>query len=91
MKGEKMKNSTKIIIAVVTIVVIIAVIAIVILNSKPKTNLDIKSAEDLSTFISKLYEGQEGKIPNTVNTQIIDLTDTSAVESFTGLDSANDL
>lgn len=90
-----MKNSTKIIIAVVAVIAIAAVvIAIILMNSKskPKTSLpEINSAEDLVALVDKVYEGQEDKVPSSVTTQIIDTSDDAMVQVVTGLESGKDL
>ena len=88
-----MSKSTKIIIAVVAIIAIIAiVVAVILMNSKPKTNLGtINSADDLVSLVNKIYEGQEDKIPSSVQTQEIDVKDEVMVNSFTGLDNGDDL
>lgn len=88
-----MNKINKIMIAVVSIILVIAVIVVVILtNSKAKKQLiTINSAQDLENLISKVYEGQEEKIPNSVQTQVIDIKDDVMVNSFTGLDNGDDL
>lgn len=88
-----MNKINKIMIAVVSIILVIAVIVVVILtNSKAKRQLiTINSAQDLENLISKVYEGQEEKIPNSVQTQVIDIKDDVMVNSFTGLDNGDDL
>lgn len=89
-----MKKSNKMIIAIVSIVVVLALIGIVVaLNSKPKaenTNVStIKTAEDLSALVDKIYEGQNTL--SSLQTQIVDTTDNDMVKSVTGLENANDL
>lgn len=88
-----MNKTTKIIIGVVAVIALIAVIAIaVVLNSKPKTNLDqINSVEDLSALVSKVYEGQENNLPRSLETHAVDVTDAASVQAFTGLENGNDL
>lgn len=88
-----MNKINKIMIAVVSIILVIAVIVVVILtNSKAKKQLiTINSAQDLENLISSVYEGQEDKIPNSVQTQVIDIKDDVMVNSFTGLDNGDDL
>ena len=87
-----MNKTTKIILAVVAIIAVVAVIAVVlIMNSKPKTNLDpVNSAEDLTALVDKIYEGQTIEMPMLMN-QPIDISDNDLVKSVTGLDNANDL
>ena len=88
-----MNKINKIMRAVVSIILVIAVIVVVILtNSKAKKQLiTINSAQDLENLISSVYEGQEDKIPNSVQTQVIDIKDDVMVNSFTGLDNGDDL
>lgn len=88
-----MKKTTKIMIVAIVIVFIMVIIGIVLFtNKKPKTNLEaINSVEDLSALVNKVYEGQEGNIPSSLQTQIIDTTDDMAVKMVTGLENANDL
>lgn len=88
-----MSKSTKIIIAVVAIIAIIAiVVAVILMNSKPKTNLGtINSADDLVSLVNKIYEGQEDKIPGSLQTQTIDVTDEMMVKAYTGLDNGEKL
>ncbi len=88
-----MNNSIKIIITVIIAIAIIAIVSTVILmNSKPKTNLDpINSADDLVSLIDKIYEGHEDSIPGSLQTQTIDTADATMVKSFTGLDNGDNL
>lgn len=87
-----MNKSTKIIIVVVAIIAIIAVVLVILMNSKPKTNLgSINSADDLVSLINKIYEGQEELVPNSLQTQTIDVTDDVMVKAFTGLDNGEKL
>ncbi len=88
-----MNKSTKIIIAIVSIILVIVVLAVVILT-KPKDEKQVEkinSAEELEGLINKVYEGQENLIPDSAQTQVIDITDDVMVKSFTGLDNGNDL
>ncbi|MCI8486610.1 MAG: hypothetical protein HFJ20_06015 [Clostridia bacterium] len=89
-----MNKSNKIIIAIVSIILIIVVVLAVVILTKPKDEKQleqINSAEDLEGLINKVYEGQENLIPNSVQTQVIDIKDDVMVKSFTGLDNGNDL
>lgn len=87
-----MKNSNKIIIAVVAIIILIAVaVAIILTNSKPKTNLEpINNVDDLTALVEKVYEGIEIEMPMLI-TQAIDTTDNDFVKAITGLENGNDL
>ena len=89
-----MNKSTKIIIAIVSIILVIVIVATVVILTKPKDEKQletINSAEDLEGLINKVYEGQENLIPDSAQTQVIDITDDVMVKSFTGLDNGNDL
>lgn len=89
-----MNKSTKIIIAVVAIFLVIglAITVAILTNSKAsKSLITINSAQDLEKLISKVYEGQEDRIPNSAQTQVIDIKDEVMVKSFTGLDNGDDL
>ncbi len=88
-----MNKKTKIIIgAVVVIAIIVAIIAIIMMNLKPKTNLDpITSPEELSKLIDKINGEHEKEFLDILQTQIIDVTDDTAVQSFTGLQNGADL
>lgn len=89
-----MNKSTKIIIAVVAILLVIglAITVAILTNSKAsKSLITINSAQDLENLISKVYEGQEDRIPNSAQTQVIDIKDEVMVKSFTGLDNGDDL
>ena len=88
-----MKKTTKIIIAVVAIIAIALAIAgvLILTNTKTTTKLgEINSAEDLSTLVDKIYEGQATQLPS-LQTQIISPTDEEAVQYATGLENAKDL
>lgn len=87
-----MKKSTKIIIAILIVAIVAAAVVVLALtNSKSKTNLQpVNSAEDLATLIDKIYEGQEMEMP-AVQTQVLDITDAFAVQSATGLESAENI
>lgn len=89
-----MNKSNKIIIAIVSIILVIVVVLAVVILTKPKDEKQlekINSAEDLEGLINKVYEGQENLIPDSVQTQVIDIKDDVMVKSFTGLDNGNDL
>lgn len=89
-----MKKSVQLTIAIVVIAIIaVLAVTIVVMNSKSKTNLEpINTAEDLSSLIEKIYEGQdESMIPSTVQTQVIDTTDEESVKYLTGLENAKDI
>lgn len=80
-------------VSIIAVVAIIAVIVVlVVVNQKPKTNLEpITSAEDLSELISKVYEGQETELLQSLFTQEIDVNDADLVNMVTGLENGNNL
>ncbi len=89
-----MNKSTKIIIAIVSIILVIVVVLAVVILTKPKDEKQVEkinSAEDLEGLINKAYEGQENLVPDSAQTQVIDIKDDVMVKSFTGLDNGNDL
>lgn len=84
-----MKKTILIVIAVIAIIAVI--FSFILINSKPKTNLEpIESSEELSALVDKIYEGETIEMPG-VMTQVIDISDKDFVKSATGLDSAEDL
>ncbi len=88
-----MKKSVKIIIGVIALVAILAIIAVAVIfstkDSSKKTSLpEINSAEDLSALIEKVYEQVEEEKPM-LGTIEVDLSDTTSVKSFTGLEDGN--
>ena len=77
MEENKKKNNKVIIGVVIAIIVIVAVAGIAFAiynNSKPKSNVQITSTQDMENLINTVYEGQEDDISN------IDI-----VTSYTGL------
>lgn len=88
-----MNKSIKIILAVVAIIFVTAIVVVVALtSSKSETKLEsVNSAEDLVSLMDRVYEGQEGLVPNSVQTQVIDINDDVMVKSYTGLDNGDDL
>ncbi len=90
-----MNKTTKIIIAVVVVVAVIAVIAVVLTMGEKSTNgqtnlPEVNSVEDLTNLVSKVYEGVTVEIYN-VETRDIDLTDSTIVKSYTGLENGENL
>lgn len=79
---------------VIALAVIAIVLGIIFMNNKPKeeakTNLvKIEKAEDLSNLINEIYKGKEENLPR-LNTQIVDVNDSDAIKSATGLENGND-
>lgn len=85
---ERRKTMNKIVKIVIAIIVAIVIIMGVyaLRNSKPKSNLNINSDEDLTALIDQIYSGITIEMPR-LQTQTIDVTDTNMVKTFTGLDS----
>lgn len=86
-----MKNSTKIIIAVVAIVLIVAVVAGIVfaitknIAKSEKSQLNVSSVEDLTKLVEDIYEKKEKPFPS-VETREVDVTDETMVQSITGLE-----
>ena len=55
-----------------------------------KSNLVLNTAEDLTNFVTKLYEGNDN-LYGSLMTQTIDPTDNDSVAYMTGLDNGNDV
>ena len=84
-----MKKNMKVI-AIIAAIVVIAIV-IVMMNQKSGTNLpEIKAAEDLSTLIDTVYEGQENLL-GSLMTQTVDVTDKDFVNMVTGLEDGSQL
>lgn len=88
-----MNKTVKIIIAVV--IAIVAVVAILVGvfafgNSKPKSNLTINSAEDLTTLVDQIYAGVSIEMPMLM-TMPVDTTDADSVKYMTGLENAENV
>ena len=84
-----MNKTTKIILAVLAVVVAVVVV-ILMMNSKSSSNLSVKSAEDLTALVDKIYEGVSIEMPMLM-TQELDMTDTETVKYFTGLENIDDI
>ena len=97
-----MNKTVKIIIAVV--IAIVAVVAILVGvfafgNSKPKSNLTINSAEDLTTLVDQIYAGVSIEMPMLMTMPVdttdadseIDMTDVETVKYVTALENVDDL
>lgn len=84
-----MKKTTLII--VIAIVVIAAVIG-TLLFVKPtaKSNLNITSAQDLTTLIDSIYKGVTIEMPGVMSNEV-DVTDAEMVKFTTGLENGNEL
>lgn len=85
-----MNKIVKIIIAV-AVVLIVGVAAVLFLgNSKSMSSLNVKSVDDLTALVDKIYEGVSIEMPRVV-TQQVDLTDEYNVEYMTGLTSSENI
>ena len=86
-----MNKTTKIILAVVAVIAVVAIVGVILMmNSKPASNLSVKSAEDLTVLVDKIYEGVSIEMPMLM-TQELDMTDTETVKYFTGLENIDDI
>ena len=86
-----MKKSIKILLIVIAILAVVAVAVVLATKSaKPKSNLTISSAEDLTALVDNIYEGIEVEMPMLM-TQALEVTDAEMVQSFTGLENGNNL
>ena len=86
------KTVKTILIAIVAVVLVVAiVVAVLMVNKKPKTNLEpVTSGDDLVALVDKIYEGQ-GELYSSLMTQVVDVTDNDSVPYFTGLENGDDL
>ena len=84
-----MKKTTLII--VIAIVVIAAVIgALLFIKPTAKSNLNITSAQDLTTLIDSIYKGVTIEMPGVMSNEV-DVTDAEMVKFTTGLENGNEL
>ena len=86
-KKGKGKLIFLIIIAILAVALIIAGIVLAINANKPKSNVQITSAEDMQNLVNTVYTGIEDNLPPTLNTQIVDVNNVDVLKSFTGLTS----
>lgn len=86
------KTVKTILIAIVAVALIVAVAyAVLVVNNKPKTNLEpVTSADDLVALVDKIYEGQ-GELYSSLMTQAVDVTDKDTVSYNTGLTNGENL
>lgn len=86
-----MKKSLKIaIIILVAVLLITGIVVLLKLNGGTKSDFGtIESAQDLTTLVDKIYEGQKENLPR-VETQEIDVTDKETVKYITGVDNNED-
>lgn len=86
-----MKKSIKILLIVIAILAVVTVAVVLATKSaKPKSNLQIASAEDLTALVDNIYEGLEVEMPM-VMSQALEVTDAETVQAFTGLENGNNL
>ena len=86
-KKGKGKLIFLIIIAILAVALIIAGIVLAINANKPKSNVQITSAEDMQNLVNTVYTGIEDNLPPTLKTQIVDVNNVDVLKSFTGLTS----
>ena len=86
------KTVKTILMAVVVVALLVAVAyAVLVVNNKPKTNLEpITSGDDLVALVDKIYEGQ-GDLYSSLMTQVVDVTDNDSVPYYTGLENGGNL
>lgn len=86
------KTVKTVLIAIVVVALVVAIsYAVLVVNKKPKTNLEpITSGDDLVALVDKIYEGQ-GDLYSSLMTQVIDVTDNDSVPYYTGLENAESL
>ena len=82
-----MNKTVKIIIAVAVVLVAILV-AVFAFGSKPASNLEVNSAEDLTALVDQIYSGVSIEMPMLM-TMPVDVADADAVKAYTGLDNAD--
>ncbi len=87
---EKLKKITIPVIISSILIVLVLVIVVLNLNNRAKSNLEVSNEEELVKIVEKMYEGNEGIIPPSVQTQIVDTSDIVLVELFTGIQNSND-
>lgn len=86
-------KKTHIIIGIIGIIALVAGIFVgynAKSNKELESNLNINSAEELTTLIDQIYEGITIEMPM-LATMPVDTADVDAVKSFTGLDSAENI
>ena len=87
-----MNKTVKILIAVA--VVVVAVVAILVgvfaFGSKPASNLEVNSAEDLTALVDQIYSGVSIEMPMLMP-QELDMTDAETVKYFTGLENIDNI
>ena len=76
-----------IVIAIIAIALIITGVILWINSNKPKSNVQITSAEDMENLINTVYEGVSAELPPTLMTQTIDISNVDILRSYTGLTS----
>ena len=76
-----------IVIAIIAIALIVTGIVFAINANKPKSNVQITSAEDMQNLISNVYSGIDVQLPPSLNTQVIDINNADVLKAYTGLSS----
>jgi len=93
-----MKKRTKIIIGISIAVVIAIIVAILIIinninkeDNTLKSNLNIKTINDLENILINMYAGLEDQLPESLRTTAINISDTKTLTDITGLINAEGL
>lgn len=92
-QANKSTNETKSGKGKVVLLVVIALIAIalivtgIVFANKPKSNVQITSAEDMQNLINNVYSGVDAQLPPTLNTQVVDVNNADMLKNYTGLSS----
>lgn len=92
-----MKKSTKIVIAVLILIILIVIAIIVVksiksggrneeIGNENSNSLSITTVEDMGNLIDKLYVGLEDKLPNTLTSSELDISNPELIETYTGLE-----
>lgn len=86
-KGGNGKIVLLIVIAIIAIALIVTGIVFAINANKPKSNVQITSAEDMQNLINNVYSGVDAQLPPTLNTQVVDVNNADILKNYTGLSS----
>lgn len=82
-----MKNTKVLLIVLAIILVIAIVVGVILINGGSKTNLKVSNVEDMKNLVTKLYTGLEEKLPGSLATTEVDLSNIDIVKGYTGLES----
>lgn len=89
---DKVGTIAIVLVPILAILAIATVLVVVIADnsSKPASNLEVNSEEDLTTLVDQIYSGVEIQMPMLM-TMPVDVTDPDAVKAYTGLDNADNI